>query len=486
MLNTLNSLMVFSYKQIVVSALLCLSLVGCVSKASVKPIDSQASASKLFAKDPKSDAFNQYLIQHGYPKESLPLSTWDIDTLTLCALFYHTDLAVDKEQLALAELAIATAGTKPFSTINGALARSNQANGDIRPWSYGLTIDIPLTTHNKREIRIEKAVQHAEVIRMQVAETAWRLRNQISSNLIAYHQNMADSALLKEQVELQQRIVNMYEQRVKAGIASRTEFNTANLLLLKAKNQQRLKQSQLAEIKATIASDVGLTPSKFESIAIKPLDVYNSITQQAAVLDASKQSKALQEQALLNRIDIRRSLARYALAETAIKLQAAEQMPDITISPGFLFEYGDKIWSLGFSRLLDLFHKNTTLIAEAKQLREIEGAQFEALQASTIAQINQLQARYFSAKEAEKQATVELDQQIKQTQKVHQQFERGLIGKLDFTQHSLNTIIAKQHQLSAQFNLLLIANLIEDAMQKPIFSSFNMPITSDTRSSYAR
>jgi hypothetical protein len=32
----------------------------------------------------------------------------------------------------------------------------------------------------------------------------------------------------------------------------------------------------------------------------------------------------------------------------------------------------------------------------------------------------------------------------------------------------------------------LIANLIEDAMQKPIFSSFNMPITSDTRSSYAR
>ncbi|MDG1820945.1 MAG: TolC family protein, partial [Methylophilaceae bacterium] len=166
MLNTLNSLMVFSYKQIVVSALLCLSLVGCVSKTSVKPIDSQASASKLFAKDPKSDAFNQYLIQHGYPKESLPLSTWDIDTLTLCALFYHTDLAVDKEQLALAELAIATAGTKPFSTINGTLARSNQANGDIRPWSYGLTIDIPLTTHNKREIRIEKAVQHAEVIRM--------------------------------------------------------------------------------------------------------------------------------------------------------------------------------------------------------------------------------------------------------------------------------------------------------------------------------
>ena len=43
-------------------------------------------------------------------------------------------------------------------------------------------------------------------------------------------------------------------------------------------------------------------------------------------------SKNFQEKALLNRLDIRRSLAKYAAAESKIKLEVAKQTPDISLS----------------------------------------------------------------------------------------------------------------------------------------------------------
>ena len=121
-----------------------------------------------------------------------------------------------------------------------------------------------------------------------------------------------------------------------------------------------------AEIRAMLAADVGLTTEKFNQLTLKPLDVENTLTQQNAQLTASKN---LQESALLNRLDIRRSLEKYAAAESKIKLEVAKQTPDISLSPGIAFEFGDSIWSLGFSTLLNLLNKNNSLnqslIAEA-------------------------------------------------------------------------------------------------------------------------
>lgn len=464
-----------------VSILTCLISVGCATESTLKPLDNKASAARLLAKDPTSIAFHQYLMDVGYAQEKLPLTTWGVDELTLCALFYHTKLDVAKQQLALSQLNIKTAGIRNAPSVNGEFGRSNQRNGDISPWLYGLSLNIPIETTNKRSIRIAKAEQNVEVARMDMAEIAWQLRNQIAIDLLAYHQNLAETQLLQDEVATQESIVSMLEKRVNAGLASSTELSNVNLLTLKAKHQLNNKQTESQLLKAKLATDVGLTPESFAKIQIKPLVIENKITQQAAVLEVPLESKALQQEALLNRIDIRRSIAQYAAAETEIKLQVAQQTPDITISPGILFEFGDKIWTLGFSSLLKLLHKDTSLIEQAKQLRAVQGAQFEDLQASIIAQTNQLYAHYQSAKQANQQAENTLKAEVAQKQKMQKQFESGLIGKLEFAQYSLNTLMAKQQLLTAQFNLLNIANQIEDAMQKPIYSDFKLPTSTVTR-----
>lgn len=121
-----------------------------------------------------------------------------------------------------------------------------------------------------------------------------------------------------------------------------------------------------------------------------------------------------------------------------------------------------------------MLDKNKTLLEEAKQLREIEGAQFENLQAEVIAMINQANTRYMSAKQLTEQAKT-VRSANRTTEKMQKQFDAGLIGKLDLNRYVSSTIAAKQQLIASQFALLQIANQIEDIMQKPLHSNFNMP-----------
>jgi len=454
--------------------LLSLFIFGCTAELPTKPLNS-GNATKILEKSPTSAEFNQYLIQHGYNKENLPLTTWGLDELTLCALLYHTKLDVAKQQLVLANLAIQTAKIRTNPTINADIAHSNQKNSDIKPWAYGLSVDIPISTNNKRGFKIGKAKLNAKASRMDVAETAWQLRHQIAMDLISFHQNRAEIELLRQELETRESIANMLEKRVNAGITPRTVLSNVSLLTLKTKHNLNKKQAESRLLKTKLAADVGLTPGKFNSIKIKPLAIKSTLEKQSTLLETPLESKALQEQALLNRIDIRRSIAQYEAAGAEIKLQAAKQIPNITLSPGFLFEFGDKIWSLGFSSLLNLLHPNTVLTEEAKQLQTIQGARFKNLQATIIAEISQAYTRYQAAAQTTEQANETLTNQLTQEQRMLKQFNNGLIGKLNLAQYTLDSLVAKQQLLASQFALLKVNNQIENIMQKPLYSSFQLP-----------
>jgi outer membrane protein, heavy metal efflux system len=455
--------------------LICLFNLGCTTAPLEKPLNSKKSITNLVAKDPTSLGFNTFLIKHGYAETDLPLKHWDIDSLTLCALFFHTKLDVAKQQLALAKLSVKTAGIKALPTVNADIARSNQANGDINPWSYGLTIDIPIQTNNKRGYRIERAEKNVDIAQIDLAEIAWQLRSQIASDLMAYYQNQAEITLLQEELATQESIVNMLEKRLYAGIVSKTELSNARLLALKVQHQLLIKQGQTQQIQASLAADVGVTVEKFSQIKIHPLVLTKTLAEQQSALENEFESQRLREQALLNRIDLRRRMAQYHAAEIEIKLEAAKQIPDISLSPGILYKFGDKIWSLGFSSLLNLLQQNSTLIEQAKQLRAIEGAAFENLQADIIAKVSQTKILYSTAAQKTKQAIQTLHDEQLIAEKMQKQFDAGLIGNLDLTRYKLNILTAKQQLLASQFAQLEAANAVENLMQKPLYTNFTIP-----------
>ncbi len=451
-------------------------------KYQAKPIEPTKVIAKLNNKDTNSADFKAYLIKQGYTESDLPFASWDLNELTLCALYYHTKLDVAKAQLGFANASLEAAGLKQNPIINGNIARSNLANGDKRPWAYGLNVEIPIETGNKRGIRIEEAQHLVEAVRIDVADTAWQLRSQIAKDLLRYHENMAQQQQLTLELKTQDTLVKILEKRVQLGALSNTELNAAKLLQQKTLFFLNTEQAKSNEIRAILASDVGLSNEKFNQLTLKPLDIVATLTRQSTQLEASA-AKQLQENALLNRLDIRRSLEKYAAAEAKIKLEVAKQTPDISLSPGFAFEFGDSIWSLGFSTLLNLLNKNQTLIKESTQLREIEGAQFEALQAKIIGDLSQNIAAYEASLQNVKQVKQQQVTQLAYSQKLLRQFDAGLIDKLDLTQNQLNSTLLAQQLLGAQFNNLNAALALEDMMQRPIFDGFTMPKTMPTTGS---
>jgi outer membrane protein, heavy metal efflux system len=463
---------------LIISLGLALLTSSCANeKYQAKPIEPIKVIAKLNNKDTNSADFKAYLIKQGYKENDLPFASWGLNELTLCALYYHTSLDVAKAQLALANAGLETAGLKQNPTINGNLAHSNLANGDKRPWAYGLNVEIPIETSNKRDIRIEEAQHLVEAARIDVADTAWQLRSQIAKDLLRYHENIAQQQQLTLELNAQDALVKILEKRLQLGALSSTELNAAKLLQQKTLFSLNTEQAKANLIRAALAADVGLSIEKFNLLTLKPFDIETTLTRQAAQLEVST-AKQLQENALLNRLDIRRSLEKYAAAEAKIKLEVAKQTPDISLNPGFAFEFGDSIWSLGFSALLNLLNKNQTLIKEATQLREIEGAQFEALQAKTIGNLSQNIAVYEASLQNIKQVKQQQLAQLTYSQKLQRQFDAGLIDKLDLTQNQLNSTLLAQQLLSAQFNNLNTALLLEDMMQRPIFDDFTMPTTS--------
>ena len=461
-------------QKIIAISIACSLLLACATeKYQAKPLNVGQTTAKMFAKDVASPEFNAYLIKQGYKDAALPFTTWGLDELTLCALYFNPKLDVTKAQLGLANAQIESAGVKQNPTLNASLAHSNQKIGDIRPWAYGLNVEIPIETANKREMRLEEAQANAAVGRMDVADTAWQLRNQIARGLLEYHQNIANVQLLQAEQVTQNEIANMLDKRVQSGLASKTELSAVQLTQLKMQSSLQSEQAKSAEINARLANGVGLSTEKFKKITLKPLAIDTELSQQT--LDTNFVNKNLQESALLNRIDIRRSLAKYAAAEAKIKLEVAKQTPDISLSPGIAFEFGDSIWSLGFSTLLNLLHKNPTQIAEAKQLREIEGAEFEALQAKIIGDLNQTYAQYEASRQHFNLAQSQYTSQLAHHKKLQKQFDAGLIDRLEIKQALLSNHITQQQVLAAQFDVLKAANDIENVMQAPLYNDFVMP-----------
>lgn len=449
-----------------IATILSFSLSGCQLIAYLsKPIDPQATAERLTQKSLDEPNFIAYLAKRGISVDGDLFTTWNLETLHATALFFHADLVVAKEKLALAEYSIQIAAQRPGLGVNGGIGRSDRANNDINPMSYALQIDIPFETTSKRAIKIEEAEQLAEVARMDAAEIAWNIRHQIYLDLIAYQEQQSSLKLLQLEMENYAQLISMLQKRVAFGMSSNTELSQYQLLQQKNQIQLRNLSFKTDVLLAKLAADIGLTLNEFKRIPIAMNDVTEDIKQNQTM---SLSMESLQSDAVIHRIDIRRALARYAASEAKLKLEVAKQIPDISLSPGYAFEFGDRVWSLGFSTLLNMLQQQPKLIQQAEQLRAVEGAQFEAIQASAIAQTNNAWAQFSAAKVAHNSAHEMLNARAAHIQKIQNQFDAGLADRLILTQAKLILHLAEQDVNTTGFEVLRQYAHLENTIQRPL------------------
>jgi outer membrane protein TolC len=176
----------------------------------------------------------------------------------------------------------------------------------------------------------------------------------------------------------------------------------------------------------------------------------------------------MRREALLGRADILAALADYAAAQSALQLEIARQYPDIQLSPGYQFDQGDNMYSLGLTVELPVLNQNQGPIAEAAARRVEAAARFSALQAKVIADID---AAVESFRATEKSLALLQDlaaTQAKSRDAIAGQVSAGAAAPLDLLNAQLELAEAEEVQLEAQVKRQQSVAALEDAVQRPI------------------
>lgn len=407
----------------------------------------------------------------GHELSAWPLPQWDFDLLTLAALYYHPDLDVARAKWNVAQAGIDTAGMRPNPGISvytqpGAGAPSAGVPGGISPGTLGLNLDIPVETAGKRGYRIDQTQYLSEAARLAIASAAWHVRSRLRSALLdLYFARQKQTALLQQQ-NLQQNNVALLEHRLALGMASQPEVTQARIALHQTALAFNETQKLEAEARAKLASALGVSSKAIEKISIS----WELFTRVPALPEMD-----VRQQALLSRPDILSALAEYSASQSALQLEVARQYPDLHLGPGYSWDAGAGIWSLGLSLTLPVFNQNQGPIAEAKARRLQAMANFNATQARALGEIDTGLAGYQSVQTKLATADALLAEQNKQIQNMKASLKAGETDKVALLGTQLEMSQIELSRIDALAKTQQALGVLEDAVQQPLSAPALLP-----------
>ncbi len=390
---------------------------------------------------------------------SWPLSQWDLDALVLAAFYYHPDLDLARARWQVAEAAIATAGMLPNPAVGLGVQRNADAPGGTSPWTLGWSFDVPVETAGKRGYRTDQARHLSEAARLAIAGTAWQVRSRLRAGLVDTQFAQQAQVLLLRQQSLQQNNVALLERRLILGMASQPEVTQARIALNRTTLALSENRKTRVEAQEKLAVALGVSDQSIAGIPISP-DLFGSLP--AAPVDAGRRA------ALLSRSDILIALAEYAASQSALQLEVARQYPDLHLGPGYTWDAGERKWSLGLSLALPIFNRNQGPIAEATALRAQAMANFNAVQARAIGEIDGAAAGYRAMLGELAAADALASEQGKRARGAMASFKAGETDKVALLGAQLEQVQVDLSRLDALAKTEQALGVLEDAMQRAL------------------
>jgi outer membrane protein TolC len=425
-----------------------------------KPISAADLARQLEKRSLSDTNFRAFLetnLQHTFTE--WPLTNFDFPALTLAAFYFHPNLDVARAQWAVARGGEKTAGARPNPVLGVTPGYSANAPRGVSPWFPSVTLDVPIETAGKRRYRIAHAEHLAEAARLKLTTSAWEVRSGVRAALVGFAAATRRAALLREQVQLQQRVLTLFEQRLAAGAIGNPELAPIRIAAVKARADSADAQRQATEARAQIAQSLGLPLRGIDGVEFA-FDLNQ--TADAALLSADARREALQ-----GRADVLASLAEYAASQSALQLEIAKQYPDLHLNPGYQYDQGENKWQLGLSVELPVLYRNQGGIAEAKARRDEAAAKFMAVQTKVISEIDRALLSRAAAIEQLRQLEELTGAQRQQLSQIEASFNAGAADQLDLATARVEFAAAELTRLDALAKKQQAIGQLEDALQRP-------------------
>ena len=411
--------------------------------------------------------FLSYLKENNFDGASIPFGSWGHDELLIAQQYFNPQLKTADLELQYIQSNEKIASLRPLSSLGARYERGDidSASDNFFHFDYTFTYE----TANKRLIRYELAFNETQIALLDKELVHWNLRNSLILSLTEYIKNQELIHILKNKIRLQQSIVHMVQKRLNYGLVSKVEllrekiqFNSIQKELMKHQNLQ-------LNITKNMATLIGFSLEQFNLLAIdlkKTKDkISSSLSKYFTDIDQSKMLST----ALLNRIDLRQKLAQYAVAEANLKLEIAEQYPDMTFSPAYIYDFGYNVWGLGIQTLLKTPERNKAYIDRAKLFRKLEASKVTNFELEINNQVEELFLSIQKNKEhmeAVKQSLASKDLLVNQLQ---ERFREGQIDRMELEKEmfSLFDIEFELHRAThASIELGVIA---EGVLQDQLF-----------------
>ena len=452
--------------------LAAMGLSGCAFETyEARPLEPEKIADAFVARSPENTGLQAYMADHGGRAMPQSAGPWGLGDLTLMALYYHGDLAVARAQWAVQRAAETTAGQYANPSFSFDPEHHGQSTeNSSSPWTWGFLFDIPLELPGKRAARRERAAALSEAARLDIAAAAWGVRSRLRSALTVSFEAREGEGLLRREKTVAEENVALLEERYKSGEAGRFETSAARLRLQTIRLELDRAIGRLGTARADLAAALGLAPAALEGMkldfgALAPMDA------------AHARRDDLRRSALFNRLDLRKGLALYEASEAALREEIARQYPDVTLSPGSLWDQGDVIWRLGIGVLLPFLNHNEGPIAQAKAHRALEAARFASLQAAVLSSLNRALADYAGSYKALQTAQALLSAQKAHLGRMERQFDKGLTDRLSLDSARLEIISAQKAVLMSTLAAMRAFGRLEDAVERPLDETAFSPET---------
>jgi outer membrane protein TolC len=423
------------------------------------PLDAAANATRIAARSLADPAVQAALGRHDL---AVAENAWSLDQLTLAAWTLRTDLAVARLSVDAARAATAVDSERPNPTVTAPLEKVTDS--DVAdPWVIGAALALTFETGGKREIRRALALAQERSLEWRFGEALWTARAEVRAALLDVAFAQALVAIDEDTARLQREYLSWVETRLAHGAATTSERLAAVQALNQAESRGALDGVALATASAVLAAAVGVAPRELASVQplLPALDGLSNL----GALDAD----AARSVALVNRLDVRRALAEYEVAEQELRAAVASQYPDVTLAPGYTVDQSDHKITLGLDLPVPLFHNSNAAIRRAIAARAVAAAKFDDVQAGALAAIDVGFAQF----EATRGALAAAERAARDAEGAVAALERRLAAGAANRGEVLAGQVAlaglRETALTARRALLDAATALENAIERPLY-----------------
>ena len=434
-----------------------LALAGCaIQKYRPAPISPTETAAKFEGRTLDDSGLREFLkenLGHDYP--TWPPKTWDLRLLTYAAFYFSPAMEMARAQASGAEAGVITAGARPNPTLS-------VQPGVPSPYLFSLGFAVPIQTAGKRGYQILQARHLSEAARFNVANTAWKVRSAVRIALLDYLVAVRSLDQMRSQESVLSDRVRLVGKRLAVGEIPRPEVDLARIDLANTRLAVLSDQSQISQTRAVLAATIGVPVSALNGVEFSWPSFENPPSPDSLT------SEGMQREAVLNRLDVREALAKYAAAEASLQLEIARQYPDVQIGPGYAYEETNSFFTLRLSATLPIFNRNQGPIAEAEARRREAAANFLATQAQVIAESEAASARYSGAWRELVETKALLKLHNDRVRSAENSFKTGETGPLPLSGELLQRVLAASAKLAALSRAQLALGSLENAIERPL------------------